>query len=243
MLGARRLDPSHPTANLSFDKALSGNTDDTMHGEVLPQSFYDRDVALVARELLGKIVVRRSVAGLCSGRIVETEAYLACEDSASHSFRGRTKKNATMFGPPGFAYVYPIHSRYCMNAVTEASGIASAVLIRALEPVSGIEIMQQRRGTKELIDLCRGPARLCEALAVNRRLDGWNMTRGTRLWIAHNDPATIQEICITTSARIGVTSAHHAPLRFFIDGSPFVSGLKRLHRIRPQVASEGSPGK
>ncbi|MEO8494433.1 MAG: DNA-3-methyladenine glycosylase, partial [Planctomycetota bacterium] len=169
------------------------------------------------------------------GRIVETEAYLACEDSASHSFRGRTRKNATMFGPPGCAYVYPIHSRYCMNAVTEARGIASAVLIRALEPLAGIDLMQQRRGTDNLLDLCRGPARLCEALAVDRSLDGWNMTRGGRLWIANDNSAESRAIRITTSARIGVTFAHAAPLRFFIDGSPFVSGPKRLHQTNPRT--------
>lgn len=208
-----------------------------MPGEVLPQSFYNRDVASVARELLGKIVVRRSRAGLCSGRIVETEAYLACEDSASHSFRGSTRKNAAMFGPPGWAYVYPIHSRYCLNAVTEARGIASAVLIRALEPLRGIASMQQRRGTDKRFDLCRGPARLCEALAVDRCLDGWNMTSGTRLWIANDGSSPRQKFCIATSARIGVTSAHEAQLRFFIDGSPFVSGLKRLHRTMPRAKS------
>ncbi len=205
-----------------------------MFGDTLPPYFYDRDVTLVARELLGKFVVRRTRAGLCAGRIVETEAYLAADDSASHSFRGRTKKNAAMFGPPGRAYVYPIHSRYCMNAVTEARGCASAVLIRAVEPLAGIEIMQQGRGTDKLLDLCRGPARLCEAFTVDRRLDGWNLTRGERLWIANDDSISTAAIHITTSTRIGVTSAHTAQLRFFIDGSPFVSGLKRLHRTKPR---------
>jgi DNA-3-methyladenine glycosylase len=204
-----------------------------MFGDTLPQSFYNRDVTRVARELLGKILVRRTRDGLCTGRIVETEAYLAAEDSASHSFRGPTKKNATMFGPPGLAYVYPIHSRYCMNAVTEERGRASAVLIRAVEPIAGIEIMQRRRGTDKLLDLCRGPARLCEAFAVDRCLDGWNMTRSTRLWIANDDFSSTRDIRITTSARIGVTSAQESPLRYFIDGSPFVSGLKRLHSTRP----------
>ena len=217
----------------SVSRTETGQTvpaDDTMHGEALPQSFYDRDAALVARELLGKLAVRRSRDGLCIGRIVETEAYLAADDSASHSCRGRTRKNATMFGPSGRAYVYPIHSRYCMNAVTQERGCASAVLIRALEPLSGIEIMQRRRGTDKLLDLCRGPARLCEALAVDRSLDGWNLTRDRRLWIASDNAQETRFTRITTSARIGVTSAQDAPLRFFIDGSPFVSGLKRLHR-------------
>ena len=205
-----------------------------MFGDPLPQSFYDRDVTLVARDLLGKVVVRRTRDGMCIGRIVETEAYLACEDSASHSFRGPTKKNATMFGPPGFAYVYPIHSRYCMNAVTEERGRASAVLIRAVEPLAGIEIMQRRRGTDRLHDLCRGPARLCEALAVDRSIDGWDLTRGVCLWIASDNSRPTRDIGITTSARIGVTSAHEALLRYFIDGSPFVSGSKKLHRTRPR---------
>jgi DNA-3-methyladenine glycosylase len=204
-----------------------------MFGDTLPQSFYDRHVARVAQELLGKIVVRRTRDGLCTGRIVETEAYLAAEDSASHSFRGPTKKNATMFGPPGFAYVYPIHSRYCMNAVTEERGRASAVLIRAVEPIAGIEIMQQRRGTDKLLDLCRGPARLCEAFAVDRSLDGWNLTCGARLWIANDDSISTRGVCITTSARIGVTSAQESPLRYFVDGSAFVSGLKSMHRTKP----------
>ena len=171
-----------------------------MPGEPLPQSFYDRDVTLVARELLGKLMVRRSREGLCLGRIVETEAYLAFDDSASHSFRGRTKKNATMFGPPGLAYVYSIHSRYCVNAVTEQRGHASAVLIRALEPLSAIEIMQRRRGTSKLVDLCRGPARLCEALAIDRSLDGWDMTRGARLWIANDESLSSRVFRITGSA-------------------------------------------
>lgn len=208
-----------------------------MFGDPLPQRFYDRDVAVVARELLGKILVRRSRDGLCFGRIVETEAYLATGDTASHSFRGQTKKNATMFGPPGFAYVYSIHSRYCMNAVTESSGRASAVLIRAVEPLSGMQVMKQRRGTNKVLDLCRGPARLCEAMDVDRALDGWNMSRGSRLWIANHDSVADAVFRITTSTRIGVTSAKETPLRFFIDGSPFVSGLKRLHETKPRVAN------
>lgn len=113
-----------------------------MFGEILPRSFYDRDVIVVAQELLGKIVVRRSRNGLCLGSIVETEAYLAIGDSASHSFRGQTKRNASMFGPPGYAYVYSIHSRYCMNAVTQGRGQASAVLIRAIQPLAGLAFMQ-----------------------------------------------------------------------------------------------------
>jgi DNA-3-methyladenine glycosylase len=202
-------------------------------GDVLPRSFYNRDVVLVAQELLGKLIVRRSRAGLCVGRIVETEAYLAEGDSACHAFRGKTKKNATMFGKPGLAYVYSIHARYCLNAVTEARGRASAVLIRAIEPLVGIEVMQQRRGLERITDLCRGPARLCEALGADRRLDGWDITRHQRLWFAEDIASDTDPPPIARSPRIGVTSAEALELRFFIDGSPFVSGPKGLHTVRP----------
>lgn len=201
-------------------------------GDVLPRGFFDRNVVVVAEALVGKLLVRRSRAGTCIGRIVETEAYLAEADTACHSYKGKTKKNATMFGRAGLAYVYPIHARYCMNAVTESTGRASAVLIRAVEPLVGITIMQERRAVEKLTDLCRGPARLCEALAVDRRLDGWDLTRGERLWIAHDSKRT--EVAIARSTRIGVTSAKEAALRFFVHESPFVSGPKSLHSIRDE---------
>ena len=134
-----------------------------------------------------------------------------------------------MFGRPGVAYVYSIHARYCMNAVTEAKGRASAVLIRAIEPLVGIDLMQHRRGVERVTDLCRGPARLCEALGVNRLLDGWDITRCKRLWIAEDSQPAGAGVRIARSLRIGVTSAKEAALRFFIDRSPFVSGAKNLH--------------
>ena len=197
---------------------------------LLDQWFYARDPAVVARELIGKRLLRRSVDGLCGGIIVETEAYLAVNDPASHSFRGRTRKNRTMFGRAGLLYVYPIHARHCLNAVTETRGVASAVLIRAIEPLVGIERMRQRRSSEdrvsELRDLTRGPARLCEALAVDRTLDGWNLTRGSRIWIESHDEDHIEESKIATSPRIGVTSAHDLELRFFRKGCEFVSGRR-----------------
>jgi len=196
-------------------------------GDILPRSFYDRDVQVVARELLGKLIMRRSQAGWCVGRIVETEAYLPEGDPACHAFRGKTKKNTTMFGKPGLAYVYPIHARYCMNAVTEAAGRPCAALLRAVEPIEGIGLMQNRRGLDKVIDLCRGPARFCEAFDVNRALDGWDLTRGERLWIAPN--SEIVDFEIACSPRIGVTSAKKIPLRYFVRGSEFVSGPKSQH--------------
>ncbi len=201
----------------------------------LPQEFYDRSVQQVARDLLGKLIIRQSESGTCIGRIVETEAYLAEGDTASHSYRGRTKKNSAMFGPPGFAYVYSIHARYCMNAVTESRCTPSAVLIRAIEPLHGIELMTERRRTDKLVDLCRGPARLCEALSIDRQFDGWNMTDASRLWIADDGHQLNASNDVSISVRIGVTSQKESLLRFFIDGSPFVSGPKKLHRVKPQV--------
>lgn len=196
------------------------------------QAFYDRPVEIVARELLGALLCRRTRDGLTVGRIVETEAYLSANDSASHSHKGLNRKNASMFGSPGHAYVYTIHARQCFNVVTESHGVGSAVLVRAIEPVQeGQALMSQRRGTDVLLDLCRGPARLCEAMAIGRELNGWDLTRGKQLWIslADKNDATANVI-IQTSARIGVTSAHDLALRFFIAGSPFVSGPKKLNQ-------------
>lgn len=193
---------------------------------LLSRDFYHRDPRIVARELIGKLLVRRTRQGLCSGIIVETEAYLATDDPASHSFRGPTRKNATMFGRAGLLYVYPIHGRYCLNTVTEARGIASAVLIRAVQPLLGSELMHQRRQSDPR-ELARGPARLCEAFAVDWRLDGWDLTRGTRIWIeSHSNDISSARIQVTR--RIGVTSAHDLELRYALRDSPFVSGPRRF---------------
>ena len=192
----------------------------------LPRAFYDRDVVTVARELLGKLLVRRIGRALTVGRIVETEAYLAAEDTANHSHRGRTRRNASMFGPPGHAYVYAIHARWCLNAVTEPEGTASAVLIRAVEPLRGVLAMRRRRRTDALRDLTRGPGRLCEAFAIDRALDGCDLTRGRGLWVAPRDHADDPPFQVLVTPRIGVTSAHDLPLRFAVAGSPFVSGRR-----------------
>jgi DNA-3-methyladenine glycosylase len=196
----------------------------------LPREFYDRDPVAVARDLLGKRVVRHSDAGLCSGRIVEAEAYLAERDSACHASRGKNKKNATMFGPPGHAYVYVIHARHCLNFVTEPEGRPSAVLLRAIEPLEGIERMRLRRGTERLLDLTRGPARLCEALAIDRRHDGVDLTLGQELWIADDPASGSTPLSIARSPRIGVTSAHGRLLRFYLAGNPYVSGRNLIAR-------------
>lgn len=182
----------------------------------------------VAQALIGQLLCRRTRAGLCVGRIVETEAYLAEGDSAAHSAAGVNRKNASMFGLAGHAYVYTIHARQCFNVVTEQPGIGSAVLIRAVEPLQGLGLMGHRRGTDRTRDLCRGPARLCEAFDIGRDMDGWNLTTGRRLWIAAAEDAEAGEV--VTSPRIGVTSAHDLPLRFFLEGSEYVSGTARQNR-------------
>ena len=194
---------------------------------MLTPEFYGRDTTCVARDLLGKLLVRSSREGVTSGRIVEVEAYLHEDDPACHAARGCTPSNRAMFGPPGRAYVYPIHSRYCLNAVTMERGVASAVLIRAVEPLEGVALMQRRRQRESLFELARGPARLCEAFAVDRRLDHWDLTRGQRLWICQGPDARLHDEEIGQSVRIGVTAAHHLPLRYFVKRSPYVSGSGR----------------
>jgi DNA-3-methyladenine glycosylase len=216
----------------------------------LPRSFYARDPVVVARGLLGKWLLAEeqtedrednSPPTLVGGRIVEAEAYLSSRDSACHASRGMTPRCATMFGPAGHAYVYAIHSRWCLNAVTEEVGQGSAVLIRAIEPLLGIEAMRARRGSDmRLLDLARGPARLCEALGVARPLDGWDLTLGQRLWISDTPPID-EELAklagetriprIRRSRRIGVTSAQSRLLRFFWANCPFVSGARGIAAV------------
>jgi DNA-3-methyladenine glycosylase len=194
----------------------------------LSREFYLRDPVIVARELVCKRLVRHTSAGLCVGRIVEVEAYLSRRDPACHASRGMTRRNAAMFGVAGHAYVYMIHSRWCLNAVTEPEGVPSAILIRAIEPLEGLELMHQRRRTDIVRDLARGPARLCEALAIDRTYNGWDLTDGRELWIADDPDAAARPLRIARSARIGVSSAQRRLLRFFDSESRFVSGARSL---------------
>ncbi len=216
----------------------------------LPRSFYARDPRDVARELLGKWLLaveqdRNCNEGeppnLVGGRIVEVEAYLSRRDSACHASRGPTPRCATMFGPAGHAYVYAIHGRWCLNTVTEDIGQGSAVLIRAIDPHFGLASMQARRGPdKRVLDLVRGPARLCEALGITRQFDGWDLTLGQRLWISDAPPFDQfpSDIAsplyppprIRRSPRIGVTSAQGRLLRFFWADCPFVSGRRIIRK-------------
>lgn len=193
----------------------------------LPRSFYDRPTIQVARELLGKALLRRTGGAWVGGMIVETEAYLPADDPASHSARGKTPSNASMFGPPGTLYVYPIHAKHCLNAVTEKEGVGAAVLVRALEPIWGIELMQSHRGVDDLRRLTRGPAMLCQALRVDRSDDAADLIRDRGIRIAAlSDPAPIEIRC---SSRIGISKAVDHPCRFFAGHNRYVSGRRSDH--------------
>jgi DNA-3-methyladenine glycosylase len=190
----------------------------------LPRSFYAQPTIQVARQLLGKYLVRRHSDGKTVGKIVETEAYVGPHDLACHAAKGRTPRTEVMFGPPGYAYVYFIYGvYYCLNIVSEEVGHASAVLIRALEPVEGIELMQKRRRTEELRKLVSGPGKLCLAMAIDKALNGADMCRGNILYVEDRDEAAPK---IGARPRIGVDYAgkwKDKPWRFLIRGSDFVS--------------------
>jgi DNA-3-methyladenine glycosylase len=178
----------------------------------------------LAESLVGCILVRESREGLVAGRIVETEAYLP-GDPACHAYIGKTARNATLFGPPHRAYVYLIYgTSHCFNLSSESDGEGAGVLVRALEPVEGLAIMQRRRGTELARDLCRGPGRLCAALAIDRSFDGAELFTGRNLWIESGDPRRR----VRRSRRIGLNRAAHRRLRFYETGNPFVSGPARL---------------
>lgn len=175
----------------------------------------------MARELLGKALMRRVAGAWLGGLIVETEAYLPENDPACHASRGKTASNASMFQSPGTLYVYPIHAKHCLNAVTEAKGRGSAVLIRAIEPLWGIEIMKTNRGHDDPRRLTRGPGMLCQALQIDRQLDGVSLTRGDDIFIAPGKPH--DDIKVIATTRIGISKAKSAPLRYVVGGNHFVS--------------------
>ncbi len=172
----------------------------------------------VARELLGSILFRETTGGRIAGRIVETEAYVE-GDPANHATRGKTRRNAAMFGPPGHLYVYRIHQVYCLNIVTQPVGVGEAVLIRAVEPVEGVPLMESNRGTTDSRLLTSGPGRLCQAFGIDTSLDGRPLD-GQSLGI---EPATGPRGEIVVGPRVGIRVGTDMPLRFYLAGSPFVS--------------------
>jgi DNA-3-methyladenine glycosylase len=193
----------------------------------LPFDFYNRPTTLVAQELLGKILVRCLDDQLITGRIVETEAYLSTGDAAAHGAAGLTKRTRILFEEPGHAYVYQLRVYYLLNIVTEPAGVASCVLLRALEPLEGIEYLRHtladRLADRPVKDtqLMNGPGKLCRALQINLTHYGTDITAANSpFYITEgtNDPFEIE-----TSMRIGITKSSDLPYRFTIKGNPFVS--------------------
>lgn len=192
----------------------------------LPYSFFARDTHIVARELLGKILVRQEGKNSVSGRIVEVESYVGEDDKASHASRGKTSRTEVMFGEAGHAYVYMIYGMYfCLNVVTGENNFPAAVLIRALEPISGIKTMQTRRQQIHELQLTNGPGKLCQALNITRTLNKENVVTSKKLFII-DDGFVLMPSHITSAARIGVEYAgQHAqlPWRYYISDNLFVS--------------------
>jgi len=193
-------------------------------GHILNREFYARPTVEVARDLLGKVLVNGATAGI----IVETEAYLGGEDLASHSARGITDRTRVIFGPPGHAYVYLVYGMYeCLNLVTEPEGRPGCVLVRALEPIRGIERMMGRRpAARRLQDLASGPGKLTLAMGITRAANGADVTRGV---LVVREPGKRRRLRITVTPRIGIRHCADWPLRFIILENPYVS------RVRPAL--------
>jgi DNA-3-methyladenine glycosylase len=206
------------------------------HPAPLAREALPADTVALARFLIGRMVVRALPEGIAAARIVETEAYLV-GDAASHAYRGMTPRNRSMFLERGHAYVYLAYgTSFMLNVASATTGVGEAVLVRAAEPVSGIAVMEHRRGTTALRDLARGPGRLAQALGIDRALDGIDLCAPGPLWLAADAEslggrarASGEEGGpIGVSARIGITKDAERPLRFYLRGSRFVSGPRSL---------------
>jgi DNA-3-methyladenine glycosylase len=197
--------------------------------------FYDRPVLEVARDLIGCVVED----GGCAGVIVETEAYHHSEP-ASHAYVGVTKRTRTLFGPPGRAYMYRSYGIHaCLNAVCEPEGVGAAVLIRALEPIKGIELMRERRGLDRLEDLCSGPGKLTQALDIELEDDGCDLAVGPV--VIAPKPSEWRDVQVVASRRIGITKAVELEWRFSVVGSRYLSRPARGRPVIPVAAVRASP--
>jgi DNA-3-methyladenine glycosylase len=190
---------------------------------ILPRAFYERETLTVARELLGHVLVRETSEGITRGVIVETEAYLGERDDAAHSYRGKSDRVRVQYGLSGCAYIYMIYGmHYCLNITSGPPGVPEVVLIRALEPLSGVDLMIKRRGTDKLKNLCSGPGKLCRAFDIGRELYGTDLCREGALYLEFgNIPAKT-----SSSKRINIDYAvltRDMPWRFTIPGNSFVS--------------------
>ena len=224
--------PRHGSQRRSTPTRASSRPRLARSAAILPSSFYARPALEVAPELLGKILCHRRRGGsgglVTSGRIVEVEAYLGSDDPASHGYRGMTPRNRVMFGPPGRAYVYFTYgNHFCMNVVTGVDGTASAVLIRALEPLTGIPAMRRRRARALLVDLASGPGKLTQALGIGRPCNGLDLTREP-LWI-RDDGAPAPAFIWTP--RIGIREGADRLYRFVVPDSPCISRRPRRRLV------------
>lgn len=191
---------------------------------ILPYEFYNRDTVTVARELLGKMLVREYGGVRYSGKIVETEAYLPFEDPASHNFVGKNSRNAALFGDAGRLYVHSLRQYHCMDIVTEAVDVPGSVLIRAIEPIEGIEQMKLHRKAEAVVNLTSGPGKLCQAMQITRADNGKNVFElDSDITVLEGESVGVEDMVIAT--RVGISKAADLPLRFYINGSPFVSKL------------------
>ena len=189
----------------------------------LDQDFFARYTPTVAKSLLGMVVVRVIDGSRLSGRIVETEAYRAQRDPASHAYRGETGRNRVMFGEPGHAYVYFVYgNHHALNITTEPVGTAGAVLIRAIEPLEGVAKMKELRGRCDIDSLTDGPGKLTRAMQIGRELNGEDIVESKALFIENGT----RPVEIGTSARVGISRGKTLRWRFFDAGSPFVSKAK-----------------
>lgn len=199
----------------------------------MPRAFFERQPEVVARAVLGKLLVRRTPDALLVGRIVEVEAYIGDGDPAAHAAAGRTARNAVLFGPAGHAYVYFIYGMHsCLNISCEPAGQAGSVLVRALEPLEGIAQMAAMRGLAHAVPrlLTSGPGRLCQAFGITRATDNGVdlLNEKSELQLRDDD---YEAGAILRTPRIGITKAAERPLRFLIAGNPFVSGPARANAV------------
>lgn len=195
-------------------------------GRPLPRGFYERSAVVLARAVLGRLLVCDGPTGRVGGIIVETEAYRGARDPASHAWRGPTARNRVMFGPPGHAYIYLIYGAHlCLNLVAEPEDHAAAVLVRALAPCLGVGLMRRRRGVEAVECLARGPGNLGRALGLTRGHDGSDLTRGP-IWLSDQPPRRLGHV-IGAGPRIGIRRGVERRWRFYLEGHPCVSGPRR----------------
>lgn len=205
----------------------------------LDRSFFSRYTPDVARDLLGCVLVRKLEGIMMRGKIVEVEAYRGADDPASHAFRGITNRTRVMFGEAGHAYVYFTYgNHYCLNVTTESEGEPGAVLIRAAEPLLGVDEMRRRRGTEKLTDLMSGPGKLTKAMGIDIRMNEEDVTTSNSIYfLSKKNP-----VRIVSSTRIGVSTGGGIEWRYYVRGSMFVSGA-RMHNYRTlDVAGRGVVG-